>query len=64
MCSTCASGNLCDYDVFVCVECHEDLDCPVGELCELGSCEPPCFADADCPLGMTCNLGSNRCELP
>jgi hypothetical protein len=60
----CPSGNPCDEDVFVCVECNDDGDCFGGDLCQLGACWPPCFAELQCPVGATCNLASNRCEVP
>jgi Cys-rich repeat protein len=59
--STCTSGNQCDYDVFVCVECREDADCGGADVCQLGDCAPPCFGDLDCPAGAVCNVGSNHC---
>jgi Cys-rich repeat protein len=60
----CDSGNVCDYQAFVCVECRDDDDCGAGELCMLGECQPPCFNDAQCPGGLVCHLGLNRCVLP
>ena len=59
----CATGKRCRSD-FRCVvatalaetACEDDLDCPVGNLCEpfSGKCQEPCTADTDC-------LGDNRC---
>ena len=60
----CPSGNQCDYQSQVCVECNEDDEC-VGDdiLCQFGSCIAACFFDVDCPAGSTCNGATNRCEL-
>lgn len=55
--------GVCDYEVFVCVQCNEDIDCSGDDLCQLGACSPPCMDDADCLSPSVCNTGSNRCEM-
>jgi len=38
-------------------ECSFDIDCPLGEVCNLGFCQPggpSCMVNADCPDGYLC----------
>jgi len=45
-------------------ECDRDVDCAMGERCELGFCQPdtPCRITADCPTGQVCVDGF--CRIP
>jgi hypothetical protein len=74
-CQTCIAGDaaglcggaLCDFDLFVCVECRDNDDCGgATPVCSFGSCQAACFADGDCAAfpGATCDVGTNACALP
>src|SRR6185312_13517959 len=43
--------------------CALDVDCPVGDHCDLGACAHDCVADRDCSSGQTCDI-RGRCTAP
>ncbi len=43
--------------------CSLDVDCPVGDHCDLGACAHDCIADRDCAAGETCDV-RGRCATP
>ena len=43
-------------------ECSGDDECPLGEICVDGGCEPGCNNDNDCPNGQQCTDG--QCVPP
>ncbi|TNE46812.1 MAG: trypsin-like serine protease [Deltaproteobacteria bacterium] len=74
--SPCNSGYTCKLTTTngVCVkdgggnspQCTNDTDCPVGQVCQNGTCvnpqQPQCTNDTDCPSGQVCRNG--KCETP
>jgi predicted outer membrane repeat protein len=58
-------------------ECQDDIDCPLGEICESNVCIIGCRDNSDCPAGQTCqdfndfdrgiclssNEGGNGCSI-
>jgi uncharacterized repeat protein (TIGR01451 family) len=55
----CPEGTVWDEDLEECVECVEDEDCPLGEICtEENTCEE-CEDNDDCPEGEICE--ENEC---
>src|SRR5690606_27494126 len=65
-----ANGRQCIPQANTCsgiaVECQDDRDCAVGEVCDSNnSCQPDmtgCTADADCSAGRICEDGA--CIIP
>jgi len=44
--------------------CTDNSECPAGQICSEGTCEPPvgpCEDDLDCPEGAICDLDSHTC---
>ncbi len=64
----CGDGFTCTNDVCVAQPptagqyraCALDVDCPVGDHCDLGACAHACVADRDCTGGDSCDL-RGRC---
>ncbi len=56
----CRQGEFCVNDL--CQQCRADSDCPAGQRCNEGRCDPIegwCASDGDCSPGEECQ--NNRC---
>jgi hypothetical protein len=62
--SQCAFGQFCDNNLCV-PGCRDDGDCPLGQPCIDGTCDPTpgaCSANGFCAYGQICDTTSNRCR--
>ncbi len=57
----CPPGTFCDPVTKTCRPACEDVQCPVGQLCQDGKCIDPCKT-VDCPAGQVCVEG--ECHPP
>ena len=48
------SRSLCDPQSHQCSQCLADTDCPLGQLCQAGSCGAGCNPNHGCPAAQTC----------
>jgi Cys-rich repeat protein len=56
-------GFYCDVDPNV--ECRDDLECGLEEVCLEGECLVDCSASCACPLGLSCDEAGGVCrDLP
>jgi hypothetical protein len=58
----CPAGSRCG-PLLTCVPGCTEGTCPNGEVCDAGSCKPPCADDAQCPAGAACDA-SGLCKVP
>lgn len=50
----CGGDLFCNTDTNLCEGCLEDGDCPLGTLCDGGTCEPGCNRNHGCLVGLAC----------
>lgn len=50
----CGGALVCDTDTNQCQGCVQDGDCPLGTLCNAGTCEPGCTEMHPCQPGLAC----------
>ncbi len=58
----CPAGQRCGTQG-ACVEGCTPGTCPNDQVCDAGSCVPPCASDADCPDGAECQP-DGTCRIP
>ena len=64
--ASCANGQICDEEEFICIEgCRDDDGCETREICINKSCRSGCRTDDQCPIDSYCidlNCSTLVCE--
>ncbi|MBL92618.1 MAG: hypothetical protein CMH56_12505 [Myxococcales bacterium] len=56
--NACENGQYCDAATDTCVDCLEDEQCELGNICENNDCVEGCRTDRDCPSDLLCLDGT------
>ena len=59
------TAQVCDEPAGVCVDCLDDVDCPVAFICEAQACVSGCRDDRDCDEagGQVCDPSNHQCVI-
>ncbi len=50
----CGGDLSCELATNMCVGCLEDVECPLGSVCDAGTCVPGCNKQQGCQKGLAC----------